>query len=65
VLALGAGPAPVERRTLTAGNLAVAIHAAESPAMRQTAAALGTRLRAEDGVGEALRIIEQVTRFNA
>jgi sterol 3beta-glucosyltransferase len=65
VLALGAGPAPVERRTLTAGNLAVAIHAAESPAMRQAAAALGTRLRAEDGVGEALRIIEQVARFNA
>ena len=65
VQVLGAGPAPVERRTLTAGNLAVAIHAAESPAMRQAAAALGTRIRAEDGVGEAIRIIEQVARSDA
>ena len=65
VLALGAGPPPIERRTLTAGNLAVAIHAAESPAMRRAAAALGTRIRAEDGVGEAIRIIEQVARSNA
>ena len=64
-LALGAGPPPIERRTLTAGNLAVAIHAAESPAMRRAAAALGTRIRAEDGVGEAIRIIEQVARSNA
>ena len=64
VQSLGVGPAPIERRTLTAGNLAVAIRAAERPAMRQAAAALGTRIRREDGVGEAVRFIEQVARSN-
>jgi UDP:flavonoid glycosyltransferase YjiC (YdhE family) len=64
VQSLGVGPAPIERRTLTAENLAVAIHAAESPAMRRAAAALGTRVRAEDGVGEAVRLIEGVARSN-
>ena len=53
VQSLGVGPAPIERRALTAGNLAMAIRAAESSAIRQAAAALGTRVRAEDGVGEA------------
>jgi sterol 3beta-glucosyltransferase len=62
VQSLGVGPAPIERRTLTAGNLAMAIQAAERPAMRQAAAALGTRIRAEDGVGEAVRFLEQVAR---
>jgi UDP:flavonoid glycosyltransferase YjiC (YdhE family) len=64
VRSLGVGPAPIERRTLTAENLAVAIHEAESPAMRRAAAALGKRVRAEDGVGEAVRLIEKVARSN-
>jgi UDP:flavonoid glycosyltransferase YjiC (YdhE family) len=62
VESLGVGPAPIERRTLTAGNLATAIEAAESRTMRQAAAALGARIRAEDGVGEAVRLIERVVR---
>jgi len=62
VTSLGVGPAPIERRTLTAANLATAIRAAESPATRHAAAALGRKIRAEDGVGEAVQIIEQVVR---
>ena len=64
VQSLGVGPAPIERRTLTARNLSAAIDAAESRGMRHAAAALGRRIRAEDGVGEAVRLIEQVARSN-
>jgi sterol 3beta-glucosyltransferase len=59
VHALGAAPAPLERRTLTAERLAAAIRDAERPLVRRAAAALGARIRAEDGVGEAVRIIER------
>jgi UDP:flavonoid glycosyltransferase YjiC (YdhE family) len=62
VHALGAAPRPVERRTLTAEHLAAAIRDAECPAMRQAAATLGIRIRAEDGVGQAVRIIEQAAK---
>lgn len=62
VQSLGVGPAPIERRALTAGNLAMAIRAAESRTIRQAAAALGKRIRAEDGVGAAVRLIEGAAR---
>ncbi len=57
---LGVGPKPVARRHLTAGSLAAAIQTAvtDQP-MRQRAAALGARIRAEDGVGRAVTLIER------
>jgi len=59
VAELGAGPAPVPYRQLSAERLAVAIAAAVSDAgMRQRAAALGEQIQAEDGIGNAVRVIE-------
>lgn len=56
VAALGVGPAPIPRRRLTRERLAAALRACVGDAaMRARAAALGERLRAEDGVGEAVR----------
>lgn len=57
VAALGVGPAPLPQARLTVENLAGAISAAVgNPAMRQRAAALGVAVRAEDGVGAAIRL---------
>ena len=57
---LGVGVRPIPRKKLTAERLAAAIHQAVSdPVMRQRAAALGVRVRAEDGVGQAVKIICQ------
>jgi sterol 3beta-glucosyltransferase len=56
---LGAGPKPVMRRQLTAEHLADAIgQAVGDEKMREQAAVLGKRIRAEDGVGNAVRILE-------
>lgn len=55
VVALGAGPAPIPRRRLTVGALAAALRTATADAaLRERAAALGARIRAEDGVGAAV-----------
>jgi sterol 3beta-glucosyltransferase len=51
----GVAPRAVERKTLTADTLASAIAQSQQPAMIRNAAALGRTVRAEDGVGEALR----------
>lgn len=56
---LGAAPAALLRRKLTAPALAAAIAAAEDPAMRARAAALGEGLQAEDGVAAAVAAIER------
>lgn len=62
VAALGAGPQPIHQRRLSAARLAEAIRAAvNDPALRQHAAALGTTIRAEDGVARAIEQIEQAT----
>jgi sterol 3beta-glucosyltransferase len=61
VAALGAGPPPIPQRNLTAGKLASAIRQAVTDAgMRHRAAALGEKLRAEDGAGEAVALIERL-----
>jgi sterol 3beta-glucosyltransferase len=58
VQALGAGPAPIPRKKLTAERLAAAIEQAVSdPAMRGKAAEVGAKIRAEDGVARAVEII--------
>jgi UDP:flavonoid glycosyltransferase YjiC (YdhE family) len=57
---LGVGPNPIPRGKLTADKLAYAIRVAASHApMRQRAADLGAKIRAEDGVGNAAQIIHQ------
>lgn len=58
VAALGAGPAPLDRRTLSAEGLAAAIRAMDDPAMRGRARALGALVRAEDGAAAAVSFIE-------
>jgi sterol 3beta-glucosyltransferase len=59
VAALGAGPPPLPRHRVTPDRLAAAIRRATAdPAIRAGAAGLGSRLREEDGVADAVRIIE-------
>jgi sterol 3beta-glucosyltransferase len=56
---LGVGPAPITRKRLTAERLAASITSALSDApMRKKAAALGGKIRQEDGVAQAVRLIE-------
>jgi UDP:flavonoid glycosyltransferase YjiC (YdhE family) len=56
---LGAGPRPVPRNKLSAESLALAIQQATSdPGMRRRAAELGEKIRAEDGIGAAVNLIE-------
>jgi UDP:flavonoid glycosyltransferase YjiC (YdhE family) len=60
VAALGVGPRPISRRRITAPALAAAISAAVTDeAMRARAFSLGVALRAEDGAGTAVAIIER------
>ena len=54
VTALGAGPAPLPRRRLTAESLADALRAAAAPGVRDRAAQVGRALRWEDGVRRAV-----------
>jgi sterol 3beta-glucosyltransferase len=59
--ALGVGPAAVPYKNLTAERLAVALETAVTdPHLRQNAAALGQRIRQEDGVGTAVTIVQQI-----
>jgi UDP:flavonoid glycosyltransferase YjiC (YdhE family) len=63
VAALGVGPAPIPRNRLTPERLANAIRqAATDPGMRERAVALGQRIRAQDGVGTAVALIERHLR---
>jgi sterol 3beta-glucosyltransferase len=55
------GPAPIPRPKLTAERLARAIEQATGDAaMAARAAALGERVRAEDGIGRAVAAIERI-----
>lgn len=57
--AMGVSPAPIRRRELTVSALAAAIRQMRTDArMQDMAAALGERVRAEDGTGVALARIE-------
>lgn len=61
VFDLGAGPAPIPRRRLTAARLADAVQSAMlDVTMQERAAAIGARIRQEDGVGTAVGLIEQL-----
>ncbi len=63
VKALGVGPDPIPHKRLTADRLAHAMRVAvtQEP-MRRRAAALGQTIRAEDGVGNGMRIFDQTIR---
>ena len=61
VAELGVGPKPIPRKNLTVEQLSQAIQmAVTNNAMRQRAANLGAKIRAEDGVARAVEIIQQV-----
>jgi sterol 3beta-glucosyltransferase len=60
---LGAGPKPVPRNKLTATRLAGAIQQVVSDeAIKHKSAHLGQQIRAEDGVGSAVRLIDAFVR---
>lgn len=57
---LNVGPEPIPQKELTVENLATAIHVAVTDVnMGRRAAALGEKIRMEDGVGCAVQFIEQ------
>lgn len=58
---LGAGPAPIRYRRLTVETLREAmLLGVNNMEMRQAAAAIGAKIRAENGVGNAIHVIEQI-----
>lgn len=58
---LGLGPEPIPRKKLTVERLAQAIQQAVTDEdMHRRAADLGSKIRAEDGVGKAVEIISQI-----
>jgi len=60
VYELGVGPKPIARHRLTAENLAEAIRSAIlDPKINKNAAELGERIRAENGIAQAVSMIEQ------
>jgi sterol 3beta-glucosyltransferase len=60
VAALGVGPKPIPRARLSVERLAMAIRTAVGdPAMRARAAALGQRIRSEDGVARAVEAFQR------
>ena len=59
VFRLGIGPEPIPRHRLTVDNLTQLIRALTgNESMRERAVQVGLRLKAEDGVVNAVRIIE-------
>ena len=61
---LGVSPPPIKRRNLTAANLASAITTmCTDAAMRDAAAALGSRVQTDDGTGVAVARIEAHVRI--
>lgn len=60
VAELGVGPQPIPRKALTVERLAAAItQMVSDQGMQARAAELGARIRAEDGIGKAVTVIEQ------
>lgn len=58
VYELGVGAAPIPRKKLTADKLAAAIGFVLTPEIQANAAALGQKLRTENGVENAVRIVD-------
>ena len=61
IQALGVGPTPIPQKALTAEKLAAAMATTvTNQPMRHKAAVLGEKIRQEDGVATAVRLIEQI-----
>jgi UDP:flavonoid glycosyltransferase YjiC (YdhE family) len=66
VAELGVGPEPIPRQRLTIERLARAIQRVVSDqAMRQRAANLGAKIRAEDGVARAVAVVQDIEERGA
>ena len=66
IAGLGAGPQPIPHRHLSVESLREAIELGlSSPDLRQKAAELGQKIRAEQGMENAVRIIEQYGQNSA
>ena len=66
IVELGVGPAPIPRKKLTAERLAQAIEkAVTNQAMRQRAADLGAKIRAEDGIARAVAVVQRIEEHGA
>ncbi len=66
VAELGVGTDPIPRKQLTAERLAEAIHKAVSDrAMHQRAVDLGAKIQAEDGVANAVAIVQKLEKCGA
>ncbi len=62
---LGVGPKPIPRRKLTVERLADAMtDVVTNPDLRQRATELGMKIRAEDGIGNAIDVIHQVMKHH-
>jgi len=60
VAELGAGPEPIARKKLSAERLAQAIYTATGDrAMKEKAISIGSQIRAENGIHQAIQIIRQ------
>lgn len=60
---IGVGPAPLPQKTLQPAALAAAItEAVAGPDMSRNAERIGEQVRAEDGVGVAVRALERIVR---
>ena len=60
VHAIGAGPGPILVKNLLVENLAQAILEAETKVVRERAQLIGQMIRSEDGVGQAIKLIESI-----
>jgi UDP:flavonoid glycosyltransferase YjiC (YdhE family) len=64
VAKLGVGTEPIPRKQLTAQRLAQAIQTAVTDQMmRQRAAALGAKIREEDGIASAVAVIQEIANL--
>ncbi|NER51764.1 MAG: glycosyltransferase family 1 protein [Symploca sp. SIO1A3] len=61
VAKLGVSPQPIPKKQLTVNKLAYGIQKAiADQSMRQKAAKLGETIRSEDGIGEVIKVIQQI-----
>ncbi|MEW5940999.1 MAG: glycosyltransferase [Chloroflexota bacterium] len=61
VEAIGAGPSPIPVKRFSAARLASALAGMEEEGRKGRARLIGQAMRAEDGVGEAIRVIESAS----
>ena len=63
VAQLGVGPQPLPRKILTVDRLAAALETAvTNPQMQQRAAELGRKIQAEDGIAQAVSIVQTLAK---